>query len=116
MGRWVTQSPLEHPIPFLVMAVATILLMFDFLYFREQTCLIACPYGRFQSVMLDRRSLIVTYDHHRGEPRGRGKPVVQNDQKSKVTVSIAVCACKSVRRASIYAMACKWNAFIALSV
>ncbi len=83
LGRWVTQSPLEHPIPFLVMAVATILLMFDFLYFREQTCLIACPYGRFQSVMLDRRSLIVTYDHHRGEPRGRGKPVVQNDQKSK---------------------------------
>ncbi len=47
----------KHPIPFLVMAVSTVLLMmFNFIYFREQTCLIACPYGRFQSVMLDRRS------------------------------------------------------------
>ncbi len=83
LGQWILQSPLQHPIPFLVMAVSTILLMFNFGYFREQTCLIACPYGRFQSVMLDRRSLIVTYDHHRGEPRGRGKPVVENDVASK---------------------------------
>jgi len=35
--------------------------------------LIACPYGRFQSVMLDRQSLIVAYDQHRGEPRRKGK-------------------------------------------
>ncbi len=56
LGEWVTKSPLQHPIPFLVMAISTILLMFNFIYFREQTCLIACPYGRFQSVMLDRRS------------------------------------------------------------
>ncbi|MCC6507964.1 MAG: cytochrome c oxidase accessory protein CcoG [Pirellulaceae bacterium] len=83
LGRWVTQSPFEHPIPFLIMAVATILLTFDFIYFREQTCLIACPYGRFQSVMLDRRSLIVSYDERRGEPRGHGKPELKDDQPSK---------------------------------
>ena len=47
-------------------------MMFDFAYFREQTCLVACPYGRFQSVMLDRDSLIVSYDARRGEPRGKG--------------------------------------------
>ncbi|MFO1062350.1 MAG: cytochrome c oxidase accessory protein CcoG [Pirellulales bacterium] len=70
LARWMTQSPLQHPTPFLIMAAATALMAFDFLYFREQTCLIACPYGRFQSVMLDRRSLIVTYDEQRGEPRG----------------------------------------------
>ena len=77
--RWICQSPLKHPVPFLVMAVTTGLLMFDFLFFREQLCLIACPYGRFQSVMLDRRSLIVAYDKNRGEPRSKGKrslPVV----------------------------------------
>ena len=73
LAQWVRQSPFEHPIPFLVMATTTGLMMFDFVYFREQTCLIVCPYGRFQSVMLDRRSLIVSYDHARGEPRGRGR-------------------------------------------
>ncbi len=73
LAVWVRQSPFEHPIPFLVMAVTVGLMMFDFLYFREQTCLIVCPYGRFQSVMLDRRSLIVSYDQPRGEPRGKAK-------------------------------------------
>jgi cytochrome c oxidase accessory protein FixG len=84
LAVWIRQSPLEHPIPFLVMAVTTGLMMFDFLYFREQTCLVACPYGRFQSVMLDRQSLIVTYDLRRGEPRAKGSrttlPVVETPQ------------------------------------
>ena len=39
---------------FLVMAITTIGIWYDFTYFREQTCLIACPYGRWQSVLLDR--------------------------------------------------------------
>jgi cytochrome c oxidase accessory protein FixG len=69
---WVRRSPLEHPAPFLVMLAVSGLMMFNFSYFREQTCLVACPYGRFQSVMLDRDSLIVSYDPRRGEPRGRG--------------------------------------------
>jgi cytochrome c oxidase accessory protein FixG len=73
LSQWIRQSPLEHPIPFLVMSLTTGLMLFDFLFFREQLCLIACPYGRFQSVMLDRRSLIVTYDKNRGEPRSKGK-------------------------------------------
>jgi cytochrome c oxidase accessory protein FixG len=71
LARWVRQSPVEHPIPFLVMVAATAAMMFDFCFFREQTCLVACPYGRFQSVMLDRDSLIVSYDERRGEPRGK---------------------------------------------
>jgi cytochrome c oxidase accessory protein FixG len=51
-------------------------MMFDFCYFREQTCIIACPYGRFQSVLLDRDSLIIGYDQTRGEPRSaRRKPL-----------------------------------------
>jgi cytochrome c oxidase accessory protein FixG len=68
---WMTGSPLDHPTAFLVMAVTTGLMMFDFAYFREQVCLVACPYGRLQSAMLDRHSLIVAYDPNRGEPRGR---------------------------------------------
>ena len=49
------------------------LMFFDFAYFREQTCIVVCPYGRLQSVLLDRQSLIVGYDARRGEPRGKPK-------------------------------------------
>ena len=73
LGQWVRQSPIEHPVPFLVMAFVTAGMMFDFCFFREQLCLVACPYGRFQSVLLDQNSLIVSYDQKRGEPRGKLK-------------------------------------------
>ena len=73
LSQWVTQSPLNHPLPFAVMAVVTFAMMVDFCYFREQMCLIACPYGRFQSVLLDENSLVVAYDKNRGEPRGKKK-------------------------------------------
>lgn len=70
--QWVQRPPAQHPSAFAVMAVTTMLVFADFAYFREQTCTIACPYGRWQSVMLDRSSLIVSYDPRRGEPRQRG--------------------------------------------
>lgn len=38
-------------------------------WFREQVCIIVCPYGRLQGVMLDRDSIVVAYDYVRGEPR-----------------------------------------------
>jgi cytochrome c oxidase accessory protein FixG len=44
-------------------------MLFDLGWFREQFCIIACPYGRFQSVLLDARSQVVSYDVKRGEPR-----------------------------------------------
>ncbi len=68
---WVRQSPWEHPTSFLVMAGTTAAIFANFTYFREQTCLVACPYGRLQSVLLDRQSVIVGYDEQRGEPRHR---------------------------------------------
>ena len=71
--RWMQGSPLEHWGYFVAMAFTTGLVLFDFGYFREQMCTIACPYARFQSVLLDPDSLIVSYDPGRGEPRGRGK-------------------------------------------
>ena len=68
---WTLGSPADHPVAFMVFAVTTGLMMFDFCFFREQLCTLVCPYGRFQSVLLDRDSLIVGYDRARGEPRGR---------------------------------------------
>ncbi|MBL0215319.1 MAG: cytochrome c oxidase accessory protein CcoG [Myxococcales bacterium] len=79
LEHWVFDSPLNHLAGFsLVMGVA-VLMLFDFAYFREQTCIVACPYGRLQTVLLDKQSLIVGYDAKRGEPRGKPKhklPVV----------------------------------------
>ncbi len=68
---WVGRSPLDHPTTFLVMIFVTGMILFDFGFFREQMCIVTCPYGRFQSVMLDRNSLIISYDPNRGEPRGK---------------------------------------------
>ena len=42
-------------------------------WLREQVCIYMCPYARFQSVMFDRDTLIVSYDEARGEPRGARK-------------------------------------------
>ena len=42
-------------------------------FMREQVCKYMCPYARFQSVMFDRDTMIVTYDKERGEPRGGRK-------------------------------------------
>lgn len=56
---------------FTFMAFLSFLFFADFAWFREQFCIIACPYGRFQSALLDEHSLIVGYDYGRGEPRQR---------------------------------------------
>ena len=42
-------------------------------WMREQVCKYMCPYARFQSAMFDNDTLVITYDSHRGEPRGAGK-------------------------------------------
>ncbi len=47
-------------------------------WMREQVCKYMCPYARFQSVMFDPDTLIVSYDHHRGEPRGSRKRSVED--------------------------------------
>lgn len=64
-------DPFAHPGGTAVFLGISFLLLFDFAYFREQTCLVVCPYGRFQSVLLDADSLTVGYDERRGEPRGK---------------------------------------------
>lgn len=74
LGTWMTSSPLTHPVGFAVMGVTSALVFFDFAYFREQMCTVACPYARLQSALVDRDSLIIGYQEQRGEPRHKGKP------------------------------------------
>ncbi len=93
LRMWMQSTPFEHPTAFLVMATTTGLLMYDFMIFREQTCLIACPYGRLQSVMLDQQSLIVAYDHNRGEPRKKGKHSAEDKAGHCVDCNQCVVVC-----------------------
>lgn len=65
-------SPSENWDYFLIVSSVTALLMFNFGWFREQFCVIMCPYGRFQGVLMDRDSIAIAYDEKRGEPRKAG--------------------------------------------
>lgn len=60
----------EHAGEFAIMLAVSVLFYWIFSRFREQVCTMVCPYGRMQGVLLDSRSIVVTYDHKRGEPRG----------------------------------------------
>lgn len=51
--------------------IFTFVFFFVYLWFREQVCIIVCPYGRLQGVLLDKNSILVAYDYIRGEPRGK---------------------------------------------
>jgi len=66
--------PTEHMTLFIIMLTTTGIILFDFGWFREQFCIVACPYGRMQSVMMDEHSLVVAYDVKRGEPRRNTVP------------------------------------------
>jgi len=92
LAQWVRLSPFEHPTPFLVMAVTTAMVFADFAWFREQTCVIACPYGRWQSVLVDTQSLVVAYDYSRGEPRAMPKAGVA-DAGDCIDCSACVTTC-----------------------
>ena len=65
-------SPKHHTLAFGVVLFLTGALYFSFSWFREQFCIILCPYGRLQSALIDDNSVIIGYDKKRGEPRGKG--------------------------------------------
>jgi cytochrome c oxidase accessory protein FixG len=95
LHRWITSSPAAHPAGFAIVAILTAFMMFNFAWFREQTCVIACPYGRLQSVLLDRQSLIISYDTQRGEPRSHAKraslPVLSQSSSSAAAPAAGDC-------------------------
>ncbi|MEZ5065079.1 MAG: cytochrome c oxidase accessory protein CcoG [bacterium] len=67
----VTNPPQQHWAAFVWGTVWTLVLYGDYAWFREQTCLIICPYGRAQSAMVDRDTVVIGYDERRGEPRSK---------------------------------------------
>jgi cytochrome c oxidase accessory protein FixG len=67
----ITSPPTEHLGGFLAMIGFSLVFYGVFAFLREQVCTTICPYGRLQGVLLDRQSLVVAYDHVRGEERGK---------------------------------------------
>ncbi|WP_394750921.1 cytochrome c oxidase accessory protein CcoG [Spongiimicrobium salis] len=72
--RYIVDGPLSHTGTLVSLFIFTGVFYFVFAWFREQVCIIACPYGRLQGVLLDNKSIVVAYDHKRGEKtKGRAK-------------------------------------------
>jgi cytochrome c oxidase accessory protein FixG len=69
--RMMLAQPSQHPEAFAWASALTAAIYFNFFWFREQLCLIVCPYGRLQSLLTDRDTLVIGYDERRGEPRGK---------------------------------------------
>jgi cytochrome c oxidase accessory protein FixG len=63
----------EHMVGFSAILIFSAVFYAVYAFFREQACTVVCPYGRLQSVLLDKNSMIVAYDYKRGEPRGNAK-------------------------------------------
>lgn len=68
---WMQGPPSQHLLAFGVVMFITGSLYFAFAWFREQFCIILCPYGRLQSALTDDHTVVIGYDKKRGEPRGR---------------------------------------------
>ena len=73
MKLLVTEGPSKHMGGFIALVVFTYVFYAVYVKFREQACIVVCPYGRLQGVLLDRNSFVIAYDYVRGEPRGKMK-------------------------------------------
>jgi cytochrome c oxidase accessory protein FixG len=77
----IKEGPVVQASNFTALLIFTGVFYFVFAWFREQVCIIACPYGRLQGVLLDNKSINVAYDFVRGEKEiGRAKFNKQEDR------------------------------------
>ncbi len=79
--RIVTDNPMNHLTGLTFMILFTLLFYGIFARFREQACTFICPYGRFMSTLLDENTIVVAYDHKRGEKRGILRRAQTPDQR-----------------------------------
>ena len=79
--QYVTDGPMAHLGTMIPLLIFTGVFYFVFAWFREQVCIIACPYGRLQGVLLDDKSIVVAYDHERGEAEKGRKKFRKNEDR-----------------------------------
>ncbi len=90
LWKIITAPPSEHIAGLTVMLIFTFLFWGVFAWFREQACIYVCPYGRLQSALIDRNSIVITYDHVRGEPRNK-KVKAQETQNAGDCIDCSAC-------------------------
>ncbi len=89
----ITDPPSKHIQGLLAITAFSGVFYFIFSSFREQACTIVCPYGRLQGVLLDRDSIVIAYDHVRGEPRGKIKKDVELNLGDCIDCHLCVDVC-----------------------
>ncbi|PLX02817.1 MAG: cytochrome c oxidase accessory protein CcoG [Marinilabiliales bacterium] len=87
------QGPLIQTGGFTALIIFSAAFYFVFAFFREQVCTIACPYGRLQGVLVDRKTIIVAYDYKRGEPRGPLKLAKEKGYGDCIACNSCVAVC-----------------------
>ncbi|MEM9363080.1 MAG: cytochrome c oxidase accessory protein CcoG [Bacteroidota bacterium] len=80
--QYITDGPMAHLGTIIPLLIFTGVFYFVFAWFREQVCIIACPYGRLQGVLLDNKSIVVAYDHKRGEAENGRKKFRKNEDRN----------------------------------
>ncbi|MFC5283911.1 cytochrome c oxidase accessory protein CcoG [Pedobacter alpinus] len=91
LWKIMTEPIQQHLTGFVSIWVFTAAFYWVFAHFRELVCIVACPYGRLQGVLLDKNSLIVAYHYLRGEPRGRIKKSEVNPEPLGDCVDCNLC-------------------------
>ncbi len=83
----ITDPPSEHWVGLLAITLFSFVFYSVFARFREQVCHFACPYGRFQSVMVNEDTVCVSYDFVRGENRANQKERVYAEKAAAAKVA-----------------------------
>ncbi len=90
----IVREPLgDHLEGFIAMIVFSLVFYAVFAFFREQVCIAVCPYGRLQSVLLVKESIVVIYDWIRGEPRGNPRKMVESNLGDCIDCGLCVKVC-----------------------
>lgn len=84
LEKMIIEGPSEHSGMLIGIIIFSWLFYFVFAWFREQACTLVCPYGRFQGVLIDKKTIQVAYDFRRGEgENGRSKFRKAEDRKAE---------------------------------
>jgi cytochrome c oxidase accessory protein FixG len=75
-----TSDPRNHIGGLIAIVLFTFVFYSVFMFLREQVCTTICPYGRLQGVLLDKNSIVITYDYVRGEKRSKFR---KNEDRKK---------------------------------
>ena len=80
-----------HVLGFTMLMIFTFLFYAVYAFVREISCIVICPYGRLQGVLLDRNSIVVIYDYLRGEPRGKKRKAAVVEEKKGDCIDCNMC-------------------------